>query len=153
MTKKRPNTWTGYTHQPSIEQGYSVRQTIATISTFTSTANTYLVYTSPLSDPVFHSQSLLFLFGFLFFPCWWIGGFYLKMEPIPCVDMEQSVIVHPSLIANGKTSSHVLQSVVIVHANKTDSIRFFYRWNRHMSFVSIGLLMIMLGLLIWYFVQ
>ncbi|KAI9320433.1 hypothetical protein BX666DRAFT_1908054, partial [Dichotomocladium elegans] len=29
------------------------------------------------SPPVFHAQSLMFVFGFLFFPCWWIGAFYI----------------------------------------------------------------------------
>lgn len=78
---------------------------------------------SPLpSPPVFHTQSLLFLFGFLFFPCWWIGAFcidennattnlckYIRLckrqqHPALSAPPKPPSTVHPSMIANGRAS-------------------------------------------------
>ncbi|CDH58344.1 predicted protein [Lichtheimia corymbifera JMRC:FSU:9682] len=82
---------------------------------------TYLSSSSPpcLSPiPVFHTQSLLFLFGFLFFPCWWVGAFLLRKQPqqqsslLPTKEGYQAqynlISVHPSLLANGRVSSRML---------------------------------------------
>lgn len=78
---------------------------------------TYLPSTSPSLSPipVFHTQSLLFLFGFLFFPCWWIGAF-LRRQPQPPLSPTKEgyqaqyslISVHPSLLANGRVSSRML---------------------------------------------
>ena len=75
--------------------------------------------------PVFHQQSVLFLFGFLFFPCWWIGAIFYKHERIENNNNDADktyqddqgqrrnttitmVPVHPSLLANGRIGSRLL---------------------------------------------
>ncbi|KAI9011927.1 hypothetical protein CLU79DRAFT_839210 [Phycomyces nitens] len=74
--------------------------------------------------PVFHAQSLLFLFGFVLFPCWWIGAFLLENEeeelkkldngtntttsPISPIHPPTLLVVHPSMLANGRTASRLL---------------------------------------------
>ncbi|KAI8390130.1 hypothetical protein BD560DRAFT_429929 [Blakeslea trispora] len=171
MTKKRPNTWTCCMHtQASVhpwkhysveyqyKSSYSARQTITTISTLTSTSTmTYHLYQRPEKEPIIHVQSMLFLFGFLFFPCWWIGGFCLTIDPTLLEeDLEKSIMVHPSLLANGKTASRILESVAVASKPKRaeqNSVYIFYQWNRYMSMASIGILMVVVGLLIWYLVQ
>ncbi|KAI8369164.1 hypothetical protein EDC96DRAFT_573907 [Choanephora cucurbitarum] len=167
MTKKRPNTWTCCMHtQTSIHpwKHYSVeynatcsaRQTITTISTLTSSSTmTYHLYQPPDKEPIIHAQSMLFLFGFLFFPCWWIGGFCLKVNRGTLDDLEKSVMVHPSLLANGKTASRILESVAVGRPIRTEqtSVYIFYQWNRYMSMASIGILVVVIALVIWYLVQ
>lgn len=168
------------------------RQTMATISTNTNsdattlnhpTAANALVYNSPSSpfEAVFHAQSILFLFGFLFFPCWWIGGYYLKAEApnqqqptlaaIAAQGQDQSqkdillnaeekqmmMTVHPSLLANGKTSSRSFwvpppPSSTGPLTLQQDTKPLFHKWNRVMSLVSVGLSICIVALLIWYFV-
>lgn len=146
-----------------------LRHTMLTISTLTSTtcsrthcsfpkrAREELVCGERTPDTIFHVQSLLFLFGFLFFPCWWIGGYYIK--PVYLNDVEGSpkgrITVHPSLLANGRTASRFFVELSAVEAANHD-VTFmysFYRWNRRMSLVSIALVMLVIGLLVWYFVQ
>ena len=75
--------------------------------------------------PVFHQQSVLFLFGFLFFPCWWIGALFYKHDKIENNNNDADRIyqddqgqrrnttltmvpVHPSLLANGRIGSRIL---------------------------------------------
>lgn len=104
---------------------------------------------------VFHTQSLLFLFGFLFFPCWWIGGYYSNCTRSFNTDIEiATIIIHPSMIANGKTSSRFFQLPHNFSRMKEDSsfdeILFFYKWNRYMSIFSIFLLLLVVSMLIWY---
>ena len=78
---------------------------------------TYLSSSSPGVSPipVFHTQSLLFLFGFLFFPCWWIGAFLRKQSQPSLLPIKEGyqaqynlISVHPSLLANGRISSRML---------------------------------------------
>lgn len=146
---------------------HSNRHTITTISTLTfSNKNSILHWqchqgrdTQDPSHPnqhlhsVFHTQSLLFLFGFLFFPCWWIGGFYIK---VVTNDIETTtIIIHPSMIANGKTSSRLFQlpqhaDIGSLSSSSFDEILFFYRWNRCMSIFSIFLVLVVISMLIWY---
>lgn len=142
------------------------RHTITTISTLTfSNKNSILHWQCHQENAkdqcrqhqrphsVFHSQSLLFLFGFLFFPCWWIGGYYVK-----CVtnDIETTtIIIHPSMIANGKTSSRLFQlphyaDMDSKSSSSFDEILFFYKWNRCMSIFSIFLVLIVISMLVWY---
>ncbi|KAI9478793.1 MAG: hypothetical protein EXX96DRAFT_260437 [Benjaminiella poitrasii] len=172
------------------------RQTRVTISTLTSSSNSSCATTKHSSistfknkdmlqlvcppeeqdpicdDHIFHTQSLLFLFGFLFFPCWWVGGYFLKAEDIFCEsltdndDLEKNDIylmtVHSSLLANGKASSKVFQfpfsnsSQALGNLSRYQSSNYralFYKWNRIMSIVSIGLVMVIISLFLWYFVQ
>lgn len=145
--KTRPSTWTchrRYTVSPRVSRWVSQhnqrRLTVATISTLTS-ETTILADESHHDQSIFHTQSLLFLFGFLYFPCWWIGGYYLKVD-LP--DLERPI--HPSLLANGKTTSRLLW-----HDISTDNL-LFYHWNRCMSLVSILLLILETSLIIWYYV-
>lgn len=132
-----------------------------TISTFTNSTEYYsfseksTLVDQPIQRPsILNAQSLLFLFGFLFFPCWWIGGYYLKK---PCEEDEEQrwVTVHPSLLANGQTSSKILwlANIQSVKRQEIDELLLFYRWNRLMSLVSIGFLVLISGLFIWYFVK
>ncbi|KAI7868707.1 hypothetical protein BDF14DRAFT_1789986 [Spinellus fusiger] len=72
----------------------------------------------PLPIPVFHTQSILFLFGFICFPCWWVAAFLLEVEKIKkekqptdaytTLRPPNVLVVHPSMIANGRTTSRVL---------------------------------------------
>jgi hypothetical protein len=163
-------------HYPCID---TKRQTIATISTNTNsdtaTLNHHTITTAATTinhhryhhyppASVFHTQSLLFLFGFLFFPCWWVGGYYIKVaqESKDPMDIEEKkmMTVHPSLLANGKTSSRLFwvppplppPSTKTIILNQ-DTIIFFYKWNRFMSLISVGLTFCIIGLLIWYCVK
>lgn len=104
---------------------------------------------------VFHTQSLLFLFGFLFFPFWWIGGYYSTCIRYFNTDIETTtIVIHPSMIANGKTSSKLFQLPHnfsrIKEDSSVDEILFFYKWNRYMSIFSIFLLLLVISMLIWY---
>lgn len=180
--KTRPSTWTTtchrrYTISPRVsrwvsqhkQQFRSSRLTIATISSLTTSTNdsdTIIAIPNEHHHPyhyyypersIFHTQSLLFLFGFLYFPCWWIGGYYLKVEgTASAADLEsQQQPVHPSLLANGKTTSRHLP---LYHwwqpsaMQQHDDRLLFYHWNRCMSLVSIVLLIFETGLIIWYYV-
>lgn len=118
--------------------------------------------------PVFHTQSLLFLFGFLFFPCWWIGGFWLAPGKTKKKSKHNDVLplaakspacsyrpVHSSLIANGRVFRRWL--VMPLHQPSASTIdpavqeqETYRRWNRYMSFVSLFLLAIVIAMLIWY---
>jgi hypothetical protein len=122
---------------------------MATISTLanTNSETTTLNHIDNYGNNIFHTQSLLFLFGFLFFPCWWIGGYCLKIE----VRDIESITVHPSMLANGKTCSRMLW--LSNGKDEMNEIQLFYRWNRCMSFVSIGLMFIMTSLIIWYYIS
>lgn len=141
---------------------FNKRQTIATISTLTTHTNsdtTTLNNTTVMNDHIcnveeniFHIQSTLFLFGFLCFPCWWVGGYYLQIDQDGMNFEEKQVMtVHPSLLANGKTCSKILW-IPVVHELNTDTATLFYKWNRLMSLVSIALILFILSLLVWYYV-
>ncbi|KAJ8653421.1 hypothetical protein O0I10_010967 [Lichtheimia ornata] len=97
---------------------------------------TYLSSSSPACSspvPVFHTQSLLFLFGFLFFPCWWVGAFLLRKQPqqqpslLPTKEGYQAhynlISVHPSLLANGRISSRVLWVPQQQHYSSNSTLR------------------------------
>jgi hypothetical protein len=146
-----------------------LRHTMITISTLTSTtcsrthcsrlqtATDEGYHGERVQDCIFHLQSLLFLFGFLFFPCWWIGGYCIKLN---CPnDLEAApksrLTVHPSLLANGRTASRFFIELSVNETANHDMsfVPLFYKWNRRMSLVSIVLVMLVIGLLVWYFVQ
>ena len=166
--QKRPKTWTchpkRYTVSPRVSRWVSQhnikRQTIATISTLSSHTNSEatLVHFHQAVAPgqdIFHTQSLLFLFGFLFFPCWWVGGFYLKVNNVsalPELDVEKRMTMHSPLIANGRTASRILLRLPAASSDSLlmDTKQLFHVWNRLMSVVSIGLTLLMIGLLVWY---
>lgn len=144
------------------------RHTITTISTLTFSSKNSLHWQHNYQQnqqeqyekhqhlhSVFHTQSLLFLFGFLFFPFWWIGGYYSTCIRSFNTDIETTtIIIHPSMIANGKTSSKLFQLPHNFSRMKEDSsideILFFYKWNRYMSIFSIFLLLLVISMLIWY---
>lgn len=177
----RRQTWTGQSRHrcnPNLLRWYSVRyqkhQRLSkrksiqyyrhfrqtTMSTLTSStdcccySNKVITVKNDRSPPIFHKQSLLFLFGFLFFPCWWIGGYYLD---IPCKDDNEQVwtIIHPSLIANGKTSCKILwlPGGPKVKSREAYEKALFYRWNRIMSQISVGFIILITALFIWYFIM
>ncbi|KAI9278694.1 hypothetical protein BDA99DRAFT_578346 [Phascolomyces articulosus] len=175
--------------------------------------------------PVFHTQSLLFLFGFIFFPCWWIGAFCQtqqeKEEEARYQEQKQQkhstltmMPVHPSLLANGRLSSRILwipqhedeekgiayqhyhqfyhqhlhqQQQQIQHENVSESLsstvfnfnhhnssqsnnnrssttngplrirnwfererNMYRRWNKYMSFASIGIIALCIAMFVWY---
>ncbi|KAI8144707.1 hypothetical protein BJV82DRAFT_56653 [Fennellomyces sp. T-0311] len=107
--------------------------------------------------PVFHAQSLLFLFGFLFFPCWWIGAF-CHYEEKPAKDRPQTVMpVHPSLLANGRIASRILwmpqhdEEKQEKRKSLFEQERAMYRlWNKYMSFASLALVALVVAMLVWY---
>jgi hypothetical protein len=146
-----------------------LRNTMITISTLTSTTCSRAhcsriqtqtnedFYGEQIPDSIFHIQSLLFLFGFLFFPCWWIGGYYIKVDSSSDVEAspKSRITVHPSLLANGRTASRFFVELPVIEAanHNVAFVPWFYKWNRRMSLVSIILVMLVIGLLVWYFVQ
>ncbi|OAD72280.1 hypothetical protein PHYBLDRAFT_146484 [Phycomyces blakesleeanus NRRL 1555(-)] len=115
---------------PDYCHPYDIEQLSQQPSSWVSMSPTY--FSGPI--PVFHVQSLMFLFGFLFFPCWWIGGFLVgsKTEEIkrlvnvtntntntntnattspttsPIYPLPTLLVVHPSMLANGRTASRLL---------------------------------------------
>lgn len=132
-----------------------------TSTTTTTTGHPHRPYYHNTERPIFHTQSLLFLFGFLYFPCWWIGGYYLKVVVVVKEDVVEEEIadlerrpVHSSLLANGKTTSrHLLYYwPPQVQNGEMDDRLLFYHWNRCMSLVSIVLLILETSLIIWYYV-
>lgn len=137
------------------------RQTIITISTVStiepqqqsSPTTRVLGPQQPPHVHVFHTQSLLFIFGFLFFPCWWVGGFYLKLEYALEEKQDEEMAVHSSLLANGKTYCKTLPSSPYEPVIEYYLASTFYKWNRIMSIMSILLLVFMIILLIWYFLK
>ncbi|KAI8994852.1 hypothetical protein BDB01DRAFT_872346 [Pilobolus umbonatus] len=148
----------------------NIRRTIATISSLTSSLSQndidHLIRFHKITAfenhqiIVFHTQSILFVFGFLFFPCWWIGGFC--MHPVIEHDIEKLkdkstlMVVHPSLLANSRTSSRLICLMDNEHYIQNahyHSILSFHRWNRIMTFVSFGLIVIFIVLIVWYYVQ
>ncbi|KAI7900758.1 uncharacterized protein BX663DRAFT_562815 [Cokeromyces recurvatus] len=122
------------------------------------------IYSQENHPYIFHTQSLLFLFGFLFFPCWWIGGYFIKMDNSHH-DLEKktshddnSVYVHSSLLANGKTTTKKLvwipsSSSPTSHLYQSNYNDLFYKGNRMMSIISIGLVIVILSLFLWYFLE
>jgi hypothetical protein len=156
--KNRRSTWTCQMHVlPSPRwkspKRTSRRQTLATISTLTSVASQTpaVVYQQPIILPTFHQQSLLFLFGFLFFPCWWVGGYVLRVAQTD--EEKQTMVVHPSLLANGKTSSRLFWLPSPSNPQVPTYISTYCNWNRIMAKASIGLVLVVISLLIWYFIQ
>ena len=186
--KQPPNTHlfrsTSCTTTTVHSPGSFAQHTIATISSLTTS-----IPSSPQSSsrpsshpsrpfslstypplPVFHTQSLLFLFGFLFLPCWWIGAFWyphgISPEPgvSPAMDEEgvvpSLIVVHPSMFANGRAVSHVLISPappIKKPSRNYDHLlaleresRMYHRWNRIMSVASIGILATVISMLAWY---
>lgn len=139
-----------------ILQQYN-RQTMATISTlttYTHSDGTTLnnVPLNQVETNIFHLQSTLFLLGFICFPCWWVGGYYLEISQDRInLEEKQVMAVHPSLLANGKTCSKTLW-ISVTHDLETDTMFLFHRWNRVMSLVSVGLIIFISSLLIWYYV-
>ncbi|KAI9259308.1 hypothetical protein BY458DRAFT_517429 [Sporodiniella umbellata] len=108
-----------------------------TMSTYTSDG-----IRAPFSDGI-PTQGWLFLFGFLCFPCWWIGGYRLSKP--------QPVIVHPSVLANGHTATLFLSELEEDQLSISHLSVFFYRWNRYMAWVSLAYVLAIVGLFIWYF--
>ncbi|KAG2197055.1 hypothetical protein INT47_009771 [Mucor saturninus] len=133
------------------------RLTVATISTLTS-SNTSSSSPLPIDSfkrmtpvvNVFHLQSTLFLFGFLCFPCWWVGGYCLPAKHTAEYG-QVMMAVHPSLLANGRMCSKTLWTCTDYDPEK-DTILMFYRWNRFMALVSVALVLFILSLFIWYYV-
>lgn len=137
------------------------RWTIATISsTSISPPATAIYQCDPElgeSPNIFSRQSLLFLFGFLFFPCWWIGAFCTHVTPPKNVRQSSAMAVHPSLLANGRVASRLFlllpdEEEHVVPAAWYSEQEMFRRWNRYMSFASVPLLAIILSMLSWYYV-
>ncbi|KAI7854878.1 hypothetical protein BDC45DRAFT_507140 [Circinella umbellata] len=104
----------------STEAPHSTRTTLSFVGDF---ASSHPHDNQNQIPHVFHQQSVLFLFGFLFFPCWWIGALLYKHEKkrnnndnnkIYQNNQQQRnttismIPVHPSLLANGRISSRIL---------------------------------------------
>ncbi|KAI9305966.1 hypothetical protein BJ944DRAFT_264309 [Cunninghamella echinulata] len=91
--------------------------------------------------PTFHTQSLLFLFGFLFFPCWWIG-WYLGSKYRH--HHNNQVYQYPPQYENN------------VHMWSSDSfyneIQCYSKFNRILSIVSFFLILFIIALIVWYYV-
>ncbi|KAI8374383.1 uncharacterized protein BYT42DRAFT_402389 [Radiomyces spectabilis] len=185
------------------------RQTMMTISSLSNTTRPsslssakYPLPPTSTHVPVFHTQSMLFLFGFLFFPCWWIGAFLIKEEkdeeddkmshthdpscqwflsrPLSMLGSdsrgfspsEKTVVaeptlpppamvmmVHPSLLANGRVSARYLwmkekDDGMGAGFRRQDNYmmekKMYRRYNKCMSFASLALLTLLVGMLIWY---
>ncbi|ORY97319.1 hypothetical protein BCR43DRAFT_513744 [Syncephalastrum racemosum] len=137
------------------------RWTIATISSTSISPPATAIYRCD-SDPggrpnIFSRQSLLFLFGFLFFPCWWIGAFWVHSTPPKDVRQSSAMAVHPSLLANGRVASRLFlllpdEEEHVIPADWYTEQQMFRRWNRYMSFASVPLLAVILSMLSWYYV-
>ncbi|KAG2181421.1 hypothetical protein INT43_009004 [Umbelopsis isabellina] len=111
---------------------------------------------SPPQDRFWNDQTLLFLFGFLFFPLWWIGAF----KAIP----SQKPKVYNAYLGNTTVlfEQDILQRPPprspspIVHLRSpkpdlaTSTKRRFQQMNRIMTVISMILLLFAAGMLIWY---
>lgn len=112
---------------PTISSVTRSTSSIFTVTGFFShyapSRKSFAISSSIPPPPVFHAQSLLFLFGFLFFPCWWIGAFCIDYDTTSCssythrwqrattsaatATLRRPSTVHPSMIANGRASSQL----------------------------------------------
>ncbi|KAI9351887.1 hypothetical protein BD770DRAFT_393549 [Pilaira anomala] len=151
-------------HHHHLQENHRIRHTIGTISTLTTQAcsdiTTLKTRTTKRSvENIFHTQSTLFLFGFLWFPCWWVGGYWLKIE-VNRLNLEerQQMSIHPSLLANGKMCSRILwvsnntTTTAEEVCEEEDTVELFHRWNQVMSYVSVVLILLIVSLLVWYYV-
>ncbi|KAG2229032.1 hypothetical protein BDF21DRAFT_430369 [Thamnidium elegans] len=173
LQKKRPSTWTCHTKRLSTRHTISPRvskwcqrmstksindatfqffhQRQTTISTLTTHSEAVTPFLAPQNNNIFHVQSILFLFGFLWFPCWWVAAYWFKIEPDRLNREEKQVVmIHPSLLANGKTCSKSFWVSPV--QEKFGTVELFYRWNKVMSLVSVGLVVCIVCLVIWYYV-
>lgn len=173
LQKKRPSTWTCHTKRLSTRHTISPRvskwcqermstkssndatfqffhQRQTTISTLTTHSEAVTPFLAPQNN-IFHVQSVLFLFGFLWFPCWWIAAYWFKIEPDRLNREEKQVVmIHPSLLANGKTCSKSFWVTPV--QEKVGTVELFYRWNKVMSLASVGLVVCVVSLVVWYYV-
>lgn len=143
------------------QENHRIRHTIGTISTLTTQACSDIATLKTRTmgrkriENIFHTQSTLFLFGFLWFPCWWVGGYWLKVE-LNRLNLEekQQMSIHPSLLANGKMCSRILwvSNTAAEEVWEENTVELFHRWNQVMSYVSVVLILLIVSLLVWYYV-
>jgi hypothetical protein len=123
----------------AIEKGYSYNPT-------------------PRDDSFWGIQTILFLFGFLAFPCWWIGAFAPSDPEILKAYNVRSSHDNRDPIHYGSTTPHLPPSPNIVIrpiqqrrvASKSTMRQNFQQLNRVMTVVSIVVGLLVAGLLIWY---
>ncbi|KAI9286694.1 hypothetical protein BC943DRAFT_359266 [Umbelopsis sp. AD052] len=105
-------------------------------------------------DSFWSIQTILFLFGFLVFPCWWIGAFapsdpeILKAYNVSSTHdlTHYGSTTHPSAIV---ITPIQLRRVTVKSTMKQN----FQQLNRVMTAVSIVVGLLVAGLLIWYKLQ
>ncbi|CAO3666595.1 unnamed protein product [Umbelopsis ramanniana] len=106
-------------------------------------------------DSFWSMQTILFLFGFLAFPCWWIGAF---APSDPEILKAYNVRSSYDPIYYGSTTRHLPPSPTIVinpiqqrrSNSKSTMKKNFQQLNRVMTLVSIIVGLLVAGLLIWY---
>ncbi|CAO3638398.1 unnamed protein product [Cunninghamella blakesleeana] len=102
--------------------------------------------------PTFHTQSILFLFGFLFCPCWWLG-WYLGSKKYK---FNNQIHPPPSTSSSSSPSNHHLYDESYFHLWSSTSyyheIQCYSKFNRMLSIVSFFLIFIIIALFVWYYI-
>lgn len=111
---------------------------------------------SPPQERFWNDQTLLFLFGFLFFPLWWIGAFRAVPSQNPKVYnayLGNTVILFEQDILQ-RPPPRSPSPIVPIRSSKPDlatsTKRRFQQMNRIMTVISMILLLFTAGMLIWY---
>ncbi|KAJ2964018.1 hypothetical protein NQZ79_g899 [Umbelopsis isabellina] len=111
---------------------------------------------SPPQERFWNDQTLLFLFGFLFFPFWWIGAFKAVPSQKPKVynaNIGNTVILFDQDILQ-RPPPRSPSPIVPIRPSKSDlatsTKRRFQQMNRIMTVISMILLLFTAGMLIWY---
>ncbi|KAH8548369.1 hypothetical protein BGW37DRAFT_506918 [Umbelopsis sp. PMI_123] len=118
----------------------------------------YIYNPTPSEHGFWNIQTVLFLFGFLAFPCWWIGAFASSDPKILKEYNLRSNIDNRDHLNYGTTSRHIPPSDCPVTipiqpqriASKPTMKRNFQQLNRVMTVVSFVVVLLVAGLLIWY---
>ncbi|KAI8578387.1 hypothetical protein K450DRAFT_247647 [Umbelopsis ramanniana AG] len=118
----------------------------------------YSYNSTPPEDAFWSIQTILFLFGFLAFPCWWIGAFAPSDPDVLKAYNVSSVQYNHDPIHYGSTTRHLPPSPSIVirpiHQQrvtaKSTMKQNFQQLNRVMTGVSMVVGLLVAGLLIWY---
>jgi hypothetical protein len=111
---------------------------------------------SPPEEKFWNDQTLLFLFGFLIFPFWWIGAF--KAVPLQTPKVynanfsNAAVLIDQDILHRPPPRSP--SPIIPIRTSKSDlaspTKRRFQQMNRIMTVISMILLLFAAGMLIWY---